>query len=244
MPVGAHVWRLGRYLFFLGALGLTFLVSFGVAMRVALRAREVQVPNMLGYTIADATDAAASLDLTIRIDQNQRASDRVPVGHVMQQEPQPGDVVRRQRSIRVWASSGPVVTIVPALAGQSERTARIRAAQEKLSVASVTEIRSAEYDVDVVVAQDPQPTARATSVALLLNRGEDTPAYVMPDVIGMDAALAADTLRGRGFRVTIGAAPGSQAATSGLPPGTVVRQQPSGGFRVSLTDPILIEASR
>jgi beta-lactam-binding protein with PASTA domain len=244
MPVGAHVWRFGRFLLFMGALGATFLVSFGVSMRVALRAREVQVPNVVGRTVAEATASTGELGLGLRVDPNQRPSDRVPAGRVMQQEPQPGDVVRRQRTVRVWASSGPVVTVVPALAGQSERTARIRAAQENLSVSSVTEIRSGDYEPDVVVAQDPPPEARATNVAILLNRGEDALAYVMPDLIGMDAATAADHLRAQGFRVTINPAAANALTATGFPPGTVVRQQPSGGFRIPMSDPITLEASR
>jgi beta-lactam-binding protein with PASTA domain len=252
MPVGSQVWKLGRFLFFVGALCVTFLLSFGVAMRVALRAREVQVPTLTGHTIADATQAANDLGLGLRIDAVHRPSAQVPAGRVMQQEPQAGDLVRRQRTIRVWASSGPVVTVVPALAGQSERTARIRAEQDNLVVTSVTEIRSADYDTDVVVAQDPPATTKSTRVALLLNRGEDVPAYVMPDFIGMDAALSADGLRGQGFRVTLVAAPAGAApatpsaptSASGLPRGTIVRQQPSAGFRILISDPITLEASQ
>ncbi len=241
MRVGSHVWTLGRYLLLLAALGVTFLVSFGVALRVALRAREVQVPSLVGRAIPDATQAAAELGLTLRIDPNRRPSERVPAGQVMQQEPQPGDLVRRQRSIRVWASTGPAVTTVPALSGQTERTARIRAAQANLSIAAITEIRSPDYESDIVIAHDPPAATQANGVALLLNRGGYPVAYVMPDVIGMNAAQAGGVLRERGFHVITVA---TASATTGLPSGTVVRQQPSGGFRVALTDPISLEATR
>jgi len=63
---------------------------------------------------------------------------------------------------------------------------------------------------------------------------------VMPDVIGMDGDRAAEALRSRGFRVTI---VGTQAA-SGIPPGTIVSQQPKGGYKVGEADPISIEVSR
>jgi beta-lactam-binding protein with PASTA domain len=77
-------------------------------------------------------------------------------------------------------------------------------------------------------------------VSLLLNRGEQATTYVMPDLIGMNGAAAADVLRGRGFRVTI---VGSQP-NPGVPPGTVLRQQPPGGFQLGAADPISIEVSR
>jgi beta-lactam-binding protein with PASTA domain len=75
---------------------------------------------------------------------------------------------------------------------------------------------------------------------MLVNRAEQAATFVMPDVIGMEAARAADALRNRGFRVTI---VGSQPYP-GVPPGTVVRQQPSGGFQVAAADPISLEVSR
>ena len=61
----------------------------------------------------------------------------------------------------------------------------------------------------------------------------------MPDLIGMDGERAAAALRSRGFRVSI---VGSQPYPGG-PTGTVVRQQPSGGFRVAPTDAISLEVS-
>jgi hypothetical protein len=39
MRLGTRVWGIGKFLMILGALGTTFLLSFGNSMRVALRAR-------------------------------------------------------------------------------------------------------------------------------------------------------------------------------------------------------------
>jgi serine/threonine-protein kinase len=158
----------------------------------------------------------------------------------MQQDPPPGVPARRQRSIRVWVSTGPRATIVPALVGESERTARIRLDQDGLQMATVSEFRSTDYTADSIVAQDPAPAARAPGVSVLLNRGEQAVTYVMPDVIGMNGERAAEALRRQGFRVSI---VGSQPYP-GVPTGTVVRQQPAGGFRVGPADSISIEVSR
>jgi serine/threonine-protein kinase len=140
----------------------------------------------------------------------------------------------------VWISAGPRTTTVPQLIGQTERTARIRMEQDGVELDSVTEFRSPDYPADAVVSQDPPPDAKAPRVALLLNRGEQSTTYVMPDVIGTDGARVADALRASGFRVTI---VGSQPYP-GVPPGTVVRQQPQGGFRVAASDSISLEVSQ
>ena len=62
----------------------------------------------------------------------------------------------------------------------------------------------------------------------------------MPDLIGLNGERAADVLRARGFRVSIV----GQQPYPGVPPGTVVRQQPAGGFQVGPAEAISIEVSR
>ena len=240
MALTARVWGLGKLLLLAAALAGTFLLFALVSMRVALRARDVEVPNLVGATVENASQTLASVGLALRIDPNQRADERVPAGSVMQQDPAPGAAARRQRTIRVWVSSGPRTTTVPGLVGQNERTARMRVDEEGLEVATVSEFRSPDYPADAVIAQDPAPSSRAPRVSMLLNRGEQATTYVMPDLIGTNGERAAETLRTRGFRVTI---VGSQPY-QGVPAGTVVRQQPPGGFRVGPADSISLEVSR
>ena len=240
MALKARMWSLGKLLLLAGALAGTFLLFALVSMRVALRATDVEVPNLVGTSVAAASQTAADVGLALRIDPTQRPDDRVPAGSIVQQEPAAGAGARRQRTIRVWVSSGPRVTVVPGLVGQNERTARMRIDEEGIEVASISEFRSPDYPADAVVAQDPSPTARAPRVSMLLNRGEQATTYVMPDLIGTNGESAAETLRTRGFRVSI---VGSQPYP-GVPPGTVVRQQPAGGFQVGAAQAISIEVSR
>lgn len=240
MRFGTRVWGLGKFLVLMGALGLTFLVFFGLAMRVALRTREVQVPTLVGKTVNEATAVLGETGLGLRVDDNQRSDEKIPAGRIMQQDPPAGVQARSQRTIRVWVSAGPRTTTIPVLVGQTERTAQIRLEQDGLEIASVTEFRSTDYPADSVVAQDPPPRSNAPRVSVLLNRGERAITYVMPDVIGMDGDRAAAALRARGFRVSI---VGSQPYP-GVPPGTVVRQQPAGGFQVGAAQAISLEVSR
>ena len=240
MPLGTRVWGVGKVLLVIGGLAATFFVFFGISMRVALRSREVQVPALVGHTVNEATQSLLDVGLALRVDDNRRVSDTIPAGRIMQQDPPAGVQARQQRSIHVWVSAGPRTVTVPALVGQTERTARINLQQDGIEVSSVSEFRSPDYPADTVVAQDPPPDSRAPSVALLINRGEQTVSYVMPDVIGMDGERAAAALRARGLRVSI---VGSQPYPD-VPAGTIVRQQPAGGFQVGASDPISLEVSR
>jgi serine/threonine-protein kinase len=240
MRLGTRVWGIGKFFLIAGALGLTFLIFFGLSMRIALRAREVEVPPLTGKTVNDATRTVAAIGLGLRVDDNERSDEKIPAGRIMQQDPPAGSRARRQRTVRVWVSAGARASVVPPLLGQTDRTARIRLEQDGIEIASTTEVRSPDYPADAVVAQDPPAQSRAPRVSLLINRGEDATTYVMPDVIGTDGERAAAALRGRGFRVTI---TGSQPYP-GVPPGTVVKQTPPGGFRVTGGDPISLEVSR
>lgn len=233
------MWSYGKILLLAGALAATFFLFAGIAMRVAIRARQVAVPDLSGKTVAEATTLTSPLELELRVDEARRLDPKVPSGAVIGQDPAPGSPVRRHRSIRVWLSAGAKIARAPNLLGETQRSAEIRLAQDGLSIGTVSEIRSALYAPDVVVAQDPPPTTETAVVRLLVNRGEDRATYVMPDLIGLNGDRAADLMRTRGFRVTL-----TQTAAAAIPPGIVVRQAPAGGYQVHPGDPISLEVSR
>jgi serine/threonine-protein kinase len=240
MRHSSRVWSAGKIVLLLAALGATFLVSAFVAVRVAIRAREVQVPALSGRTVNDASARLEALGLTLRVDETPRVDATVPAGHILHQDPAPGVRVRRARSVRVRVSAGAATTTVPDLVGQTERTAQMRLQQDGLTLAAVAEIRSHDYATEAVVAQDPAPSAKGDRVALLVNRGEQSATYLMPDLIGVDGERAAELLRRRGFRVALA---GTQPYP-GVPAGVVLRQTPAGGFQIAPGEAIALEVSR
>lgn len=240
MPLGPRVWGVGKFLLLAGGLAATFVVFAVLAMRVAVRAREVQVPNLAGQSLEAARTAAADIGLAVRVDETRRPDDTVPAGHVLGQDPQAGSTARRQRGVRIWLSAGPRIVVAPRLVGELERAAAFRLAQDGVAAGAVAEIRDAAYAPGVVVAQDPPPETRTAEVRLLINRGEDRVSYVMPDLIGLNGDRASDVLRASGFRVATVA----QQSAPGIPPGVVIRQTPAGGYQVHPGDAISLEVSR
>jgi eukaryotic-like serine/threonine-protein kinase len=223
-----------------GALVATYLLFAAASMRLALRAREVQVPDLTNRTANEATAIAGDLGLAVKVDEARRVDAKIGAGRVVAQEPAAGSTARRQRSLRVWLSAGQRATSVPALTGDSERTAQLRLAQDGLSLASVSEIRSPDYPSDVVLAQEPPPKSAGTRVALLVNRGDRGTSYVMPDLIGVNGDRAAEILRQRGFRVAVvGSNP-----YPGVAAGVVIRQNPQAGFQIAAGEAISLEVSR
>lgn len=239
MPFG-RVLGAGKLLLLAGGLVATFFVFAAIAMRVAVRALEIRVPEVVGKPVEEARTLATDMGLVVRVDEARRPDAGVAAGHVLGQDPPAGTTARRQRNIRIWISSGPRVVVAPNLIGESERAAQIRLTQEGVAKATISEIRDGDYPPDVVVAQDPPPNTRTTEMRLLVNRGEDRASYVMPDLIGVDGGRAADLLRAKGFRVSLR---GQQSAI-GIPPGVVIRQTPAGGYQVHPGDSISLEVSQ
>ncbi len=234
-----RVWSAGRLLVLVVLLGITFATFFLASMRVATRAREVQVPDVRSQSLADANRILGERGLVLRID-SRRSDAKVPADHVIAQDPEPGAVLRPQRAVRVRVSDGQRDPVVPAVVGQAERTAEIVLAQENVEISSRAEIRTTSHPPGTIVGQDPGPKDRASSVALLVNRGERGVSYVMPDLIGTMGTSVIETLRRRGFRVV----KSGEVPYPGLPPGVVVRQLPQPGYQVGEGDSVTIEVTR
>jgi serine/threonine-protein kinase len=240
MAFRTRVWGAGKILVIVGALAATYLVFAYASMRVALRTRDVQVPDLTNFTADEATDVASDRGLAVRVEDVRRPDPKVPEGHVMAQEPPAGSVARSQRSIRVWLSAGAHAAIVPQLVGETERAAQMRVLQDGLALGAVAEIRSSSYPPDVVVAQVPAAKTPTSQVSLLVNRAEAGASYVMPDLIGLNGDRAAEILRSHGFRVAVVAS----NPYPGVAAGIVLRQNPQGGFRIAPGEPISLEVSR
>src|SRR5262245_38914860 len=104
MALRTRVWSAGKLLLLGGALLGTYILFAAASMRVALRAREVQIPDLTNRTANEATAIAADLGLSIKVDDARRLDPKVTAGHVIGQEPAPGTTARQQRSVRVWIS--------------------------------------------------------------------------------------------------------------------------------------------
>jgi serine/threonine-protein kinase len=235
-----RVFGAGKVILLGGALVTTYLLFAAASMRIALRTREVQVPDLTNRSANDATALANDLGLTLKIDETRRPDPKIGAGRVLAQDPPAGAVARRQRTVRVWLSAGQRASTVPALIGETERTAQFRLSRDGLTLASVAEIRSADFPQDVVVAQTPPARAASARVSLLVNRGARGMSYVMPDLIGVNGDRAAEILRNRGFRVAVvGSTP-----YPGVAAGIVIRQSPQAGFQIAPGEPISLEVSR
>jgi serine/threonine-protein kinase len=240
MALKTRVWGAGKLLVLGGALLATYLLFAAASMRIALRAREVEVPDLVNRTANEASALASERGLSVRVDEVARPDPKIEAGRVVAQEPAGGSTLRSQRSVKVWLSAGAHAASIPTLTGETERSAQLRLTQDGFKMTGLSEIRSQRYPPDVVVAQDPAPNRSAAEVSLLVNRAERGESYVMPDLIGVNGDRAIELLRSRGFRIAaVGSVP-----YPGVAAGVVLRQSPRAGFQIAPGEPISIEVSR
>jgi beta-lactam-binding protein with PASTA domain len=240
MARNRRVRNVGRLLVLVIALAATYGLFTVAAMRIALRAREVPVPKVVGLEFSEAGRTMDTAGLTLKVDDNHPFSDTVPAGRIATQDPAAGVVVRRGRGVRVWMSAGSRSSVVPRLVGETERSAHARSDADGLEVSALADIRSSEFPSDSVVAQDRPPGSRSLKVGVVINRGERAAGYVMPDLIGASSDAALDVLRSHGLRVSVVA----QQPYPGVPSGVILRQSPAAGFQVTPDQPISLEVSR
>ena len=232
---------IGRNALLGAALLATLAVSALVTMRVVLSSRDVAVPALVGRALADAGAIAAQRGLALRIE-GRRHDASVPADRVVAQEPPPGGDLKAHRAVRVWVSLGPRRVSVPPVEGESARTARIALEQAGVPVARVVEIEDAAPEGTVLVQRPPPGEAdlSAGGASLLVSRGPGGASYVMPDLIGRDAALVMRALQAAGLKV----ADVRYRTYPGVEPGIVLRQVPPAGYPVSARTALTLDVSK
>jgi beta-lactam-binding protein with PASTA domain len=223
------------------------LVSALTAMRFAIHGREVTIPKLVGMTPLEAERAVAVSGLEVVVERQFYSPD-IPEGRIMSQVPLAGVKVRRGWAIRVAQSLGPQRVAIPDVTGESERVAELNVRRRGLDLGSVAQVNLPDAPADQVVSQSPPAKASGLSVpkiSLLVSRGPEPAAYVMPNFIGQPLGSVTLALQDAGIKVgrvsVVPAAPPVDtqavpvAPVPPSPPGAasmIVTQSPAAGQRI------------
>jgi beta-lactam-binding protein with PASTA domain len=222
----------------LGALAMVAvaLISAFIAMRLAIHGREVQVPQLTGLTVAEASALAARDGLNLTLE-NRFYSTGVPAGRILAQDPAPGARVRRDWAVRITESLGAQAVSIPDLTGESERAATVSIRRLALDLGVVAHL-ALPGAPDVVLAQTPTANSSGIDgprVSLLVSDpiggpssatppsaapnstdASSTPtieaaaqptAYVMPSLLGLTWSAALARTSAAGLRLVASDAP-------------------------------------
>ena len=229
-----------KYALLAGALAVTAGLSALVTMRVVLLSQEVTVPSLVGKRIPEAGILARRNRLQIRVE-GKKNDPNVPPDAIVAQEPSGGPALKTNRSIRVWLSLGPRRVSVPAVEGQGLRTARLTLEQAQIPLARVVQVNDPAPEGTILVQHPPAGETQASveSASLLVSLGPPRADYVMPDLIGRLSSSVVPALESAGLKL------GGLHARSypGAAPGTILRQSPAAGSRVSGSTPIDLDVT-
>lgn len=193
-----------RFLWMTLVLVIVALLSGLITMRLAVHGREVQVPNLVGKTPAEARRLSEAEGLTVSVAREYYSS-FVPEGKVLSQVPAAGTVVRGGWELRLAVSLGPQSVVIPQVVGQSDRAANIILQQRGLQVSSVATMDAPNSTAGQVLGQDPQANAQdveAPKLSYLVSDGPPAQAFVMPSFVGQ--TLASVTLAVNNAGLTLG----------------------------------------
>jgi serine/threonine-protein kinase len=158
---------------------------------------EVTVPSVVGQSVADAVAELGRVGLVAQV--VEVFSDR-DAGTVTAQQPGAGTLVVEGTSVRINVSKGAKPVVVPSVTNipYDQAAAELQAAG---FVPARTDVAS-DLPAGIVVSQSPAAnteSSRGTTVTLSVSTGPQTAA--VPDVTGLDVAIARATLLDDGFRV-------------------------------------------
>ncbi len=208
-----------------------------------VKGRSLPTPNLIGRSVSDARKIAQDLGVELQVDEDRRRnSDKVPVGHVVWQNRNPGatSFIKRGSTVRVELSAGPLVLRVPDFAGVTPGTGMLRLGQQNLKLANLTYVPS---DINGILAADPPKdtvVAPQSPVSLLVATPAPPVQFVMPDLIDRPLDTVRLTLESRGLNV----ATVKYEAYPGIADGIIIRQYPLRGAPVSTRDPISVVVTR
>ena len=80
MALRTHVWSAGKLLLLAGALIVTYVLFAAAAMRVAIKTREVEVPQLSGKSVNEASVLLIDAGLLLKVEEGRRVDPKVPAG--------------------------------------------------------------------------------------------------------------------------------------------------------------------
>lgn len=229
--------RAAGFLVYLLVVVLVFGLAAYTSFNLFVRSGATRTPELVGRSVAEARQLLRDQGLELRVEEDGRYHDRVPVEHVVRQTPSEGALVKRGSTVVVVYSLGPQRVPVPELQGQGLQSAQVLLAAAGLGLGRTVEVFDPATDPGLVVAQSPaagKTVAPGASVDLLLAREGSAEAFVMPDLVYREYDPVRSYFERRGFRL------GSvkYELYEGIRAGVILRQYPLAGHPLGRQDTI------
>jgi beta-lactam-binding protein with PASTA domain len=180
------------------------------------------VPPLVGRTVDDARSQLVDLGFVVQMTPG-KYSPKVPSGHVLRAQPQPGTVLRTGRTVTLVPSLGPPPVDVPSVVDATVDAARKALAKSHLTL----EVKAQQWSdaaAGTVISQEPSSgqAPQGSTVQVVVSKGPKP--IPLPDVVGKPADAASSKLQAVGFSVTT-----TTAFSDSVVKGRVISTSPDAG---------------
>ena len=173
---------------------LVAFFSFKIFEKIYFNETFYTVPELKNLTLDEAEKMLESKNLSIR-NMGEEFSE-LSAGEIFLQEPEAGNIVKKNRSIKIWISKGEALVEVPDLKGMNFLNAKAIAEQKGLIIDRVAATK-ANIAYNEVISTDPATGTllrRGQKISFLINGSEQLMDVKVPDVIGVSLERAKDIL--------------------------------------------------
>ena len=189
---------------------------------------QVRVPHVEGLTVQGARSTLVNAGLKVG-NVTQRASDTVPKGNVISQDPRAGQMADKASGVDLVVSSGPKQISIPDVRGQNVDTAT--ATLEGLKFVVTTTSQPSSKPSGTVLAMNPPPHSKATkgtTITLTVSSGPQLVAVPYVVCLSIDDARAKINAAGLDMQEV-----GTALNLNCPDPSMVAKQVPDAGTQVA-----------
>lgn len=157
------------FLFVLGFLGFNLIMRFMVDHK-----HEEKTPAVIGMSFETARQVCQNNNLYLE-EVSRISNDEYQKGRIISQEPHPGIMTKRFRTVKVVVSDGPEMVTIPFLANLSVHQARLNLENAGLMLGEKQYRYSEVVDKDRVISSNPlaeQDVPRGSSVDVIVSLGK------------------------------------------------------------------------
>ncbi len=153
--------------------------------------KEIEVPNLIGMTVDEATATLDKLGLELNVDKKVSNAD-YDEGEIVSQDPEENMIVKTGKTITVNVSKGVPAGTIPNVIGKTEEDAVFLIESYGYDEGLVSEEFS-DMPEGVVIKQSPEAGTEAsagTNISLVISLGEEVVPTTVPDLTGLTVSEA------------------------------------------------------
>ncbi|OOM78268.1 Stk1 family PASTA domain-containing Ser/Thr kinase [Clostridium sp. BL-8] len=196
----------------IGIVAVLVLVLLGIGVGTymlktgSVSSKQVQVPDVTGETVDDATKQLQALNLEL-VNAGKEASDK-PEGTITKMNPDAGTMVNEKSQVRVIVSSGTEKSKMPDFREDTLEQAKtiLDSMGLKLDDKNITYDYSDDIPKDEIISQTPKKDADIGAddkITVVVSKGPEVKYVQVPSVKGFDEDRAKSTLSNAGLKASV-----------------------------------------